>query len=269
MVNWESLLRGEEADPAALHAALERADEQDLDALLDLARHPDPRVREALALSLPGLRPDHPVAPRVVDCALRLSADPIARVRDWACFALGRQWPEVDNLDVRAALRARLTDEDTDTRGEALIGLALRHDDAALPAALLALRGPDEELRRLATLAAGALRDPDLHTLVREQLIGWQNPDDERIAQLVARLTDPAGPGDDVLEGVALLYHRRAHGRPDGDAVAAWHQMNDMLDLAPHRAREFLTAVLAHLQNDPQAQNELRHRSALSSMTST
>ncbi|KAB2813226.1 hypothetical protein F9L07_16280 [Pimelobacter simplex] len=50
-----------------------------------------------------------------------------------------------------------------------------------------------------------------------------------------------------MLDGVARLYRRRAHGLPDGDALASWHLMEAMLEIAPHRAPEFLGAVLERL----------------------
>lgn len=61
---------------------------------------------------------------------------------------------------------------------------------------------------------------------------------------------DTPGPGDDVLDGVARLYRRRAHGLPDGDALASWHLMEAMLEIAPHRAPELLGAVLERLADD-------------------
>jgi hypothetical protein len=69
-----------------------------------------------------------------------------------------------------------------------------------------------------------------------------------------------------VLDGVARMYRRRAHGRPDGDAFAWWRLMHDMLDIAPHRAPQFLDAVLERLADDEAAQRELRERSALAQL---
>jgi len=58
---------------------------------------------------------------------ITLSGDADTYVRDWATFALGEQ-VDVDTPPLRAALRARLLDEDANTRAEALMGLAKRGD---------------------------------------------------------------------------------------------------------------------------------------------
>ena len=56
---------------------------------------------------------------------------------------------------------------------------------------------------------------PQLHDLALRHQSGW-NEADTRTADAVRRLTDPSGPGDDLLESVAELSRRRAHGQPDG-----------------------------------------------------
>ena len=56
----------------------------------------------------------------------RLSADADAEIRDFATFALADL--REDTPAPRATLRARLADEDRCARGEALRGLAERHD---------------------------------------------------------------------------------------------------------------------------------------------
>ncbi|GAA3672156.1 hypothetical protein GCM10022237_34780 [Nocardioides ginsengisoli] len=194
---------------------------------------------------------------------LTVDADP--RVRDAACFALGEQWREIDTPELREALAARLDDIDRDTRSEALLGLAYRRDPRALPRVRAALSRPSGDLWRLELVAAAALGDPQLHELVLEHRDGWDEEDD-RTAEVACRLTDPAGPGGDVIDGVARLYRRRAHGRPDGDAFARWRLMDEMLDIAPHRAPEFLGLVLERLADDEAAERELRERSALAQL---
>lgn len=77
------------------------------------------------------------------------------------------------------------------------------------------------------------------------------------------RLTDPAGPGDDVIDGVAELCRHRAHGEPEGDALTAWHLMAEMFDIAPHNAGRYLEAVLSRLVDDEAALQEVREYSAL------
>jgi hypothetical protein len=115
----------------------------------------------------------------------------------------------------------------------------------------------------LELVAAGATSDPQLHDLVLQHQDGWDEGKNSGTADAARRLTDPKGPGRDVVHGVAELYRRRAHGLPDGDALWGWEVMNMMLDIAPDRARGFLWAVLAALDNDPDAIDEVTERSAL------
>ncbi|MFJ9313567.1 hypothetical protein ACIRN4_05185 [Pimelobacter simplex] len=138
-------------------------------------------------------------------------------MRGYPCFVLGQQWQEVDTSELREALAARLDDIDRDARSEALLGLAYRRDPRALPRVRDALSRPRGYLWRLEMVAAAALGDPQLHDLVLRHRDGWESEADARDADVACRLTDPARPGDDVLDGVARLYRRRAHGLPDGD----------------------------------------------------
>ncbi len=126
-----------ENDPGVL-AAIAGAfanlgDPYGLETLLRLRRHPDPVVRDGAAGALAGRDDD-----RVDHALIELSADSDAAIRDWATFALGTLSPH-DNDALRAALAARLEDEDGDTRIEAVHGLALRGDERASEAALALL----------------------------------------------------------------------------------------------------------------------------------
>src|SRR4029077_14951716 len=70
---------------------------------------------------------------QALETLAELTRDPEAHVRDWATFALGSQ-AEADTPELREALVSRLADEDDDTRGEALVGLARRGDWRVLTA---------------------------------------------------------------------------------------------------------------------------------------
>lgn len=261
----ELLLAGR-AGTAVYAAAVDAADASDVAAILTLATHQDAGVRRGVAVTLPLLTHGAPPTGSMVAVAVRLTRDPDKAVRDHACFALTEQWREVDTPALREALADRLDDIDRDTRAEALVGLAYRHDPRALPRVHEALSRPVGVVRRLEMVAAGALSDPRLHELVLRHQEGWDTAADARTADVVRRLTDPAGPGADVFDGVAGLYRRRAHGRPDGDTLSAWHLMAEMLDIAPHRAGEFLDAVLDRLIGDEAAGREVRERSALAQL---
>ena len=259
------MLAGEHGSEA-FQDAVDTADEQDVAAVLRLAGHEDPEVRRVVAATLPLLTHGEAPTEEMIEVAVRLTADGDDGVRDWACFAIAEQWREVDTPLLREALAARLDDVDRDTRGEALVGLAYRQDARALARVREALSRPDGDVWRLELVAAGALSDPHLHEQVLRHQIGWSTAADARTADAVRRLTDPAGPGDDVLDGVAELSRRRAHGRPDGDALAAWQLMMEMLDMAPRRVREFHDAVVERLAGDEAAQRDAREGSALAQL---
>jgi HEAT repeat protein len=74
---------------------------------------------------------------------IELSRDADAEVRDWATFGLG-SLTDLDTDEIREALWARISDTNSDTRAEALIGLALRKDSRVIEALLNELRQGQE-----------------------------------------------------------------------------------------------------------------------------
>jgi hypothetical protein len=121
--------------------------------LVELAQHPSDGVRYGVTYGLAGQ--DEPAA---IAALILLSRDVDRDVRDWATFALGSQ-TEVDIPDLREALRARLTDDDAEIRGEALVGLGRRHDEQLKSAVLAELNG--EFHGDWVFEAAEAVADPD------------------------------------------------------------------------------------------------------------
>ena len=101
--------------------------------LVPLADHPDPNVRDGVVFGLHTREDDASVATMI-----RLSADEEHRRADRATFALGKQI-DLDTPAIRDALVARLDDLDGPTRGEAMVGLAIRRDERIIPAILTAL----------------------------------------------------------------------------------------------------------------------------------
>jgi hypothetical protein len=249
------LLTGE-LDSAAYHAAVEAASVDDIEAVLELTRHADPAVRGAAARTLPLLTHGAPPTSEMVDAAVELTVDQDRLVRDYACLALGEQWRDTDTPAVREALAARLDDIDRDARCEALLGLAYRHDLRVLPRLRTALARPSGAVWRLELVAAGALGEPELHPLVLRHQSGWSSEEAGHTADLSRRLTDPAGPGDDLIDGVAELCRRRARGRPDGESIEAWWLMVDLLEIAPDRAAMLFDEVRARLGDDADARRE-------------
>jgi hypothetical protein len=254
----------------ALLRTLRPSAEGSVAALVALTEHPHPAVRAALAQRLPML-PHGPAgpAPELVSALARLVGDDDAGAREAACFALATMWRDHDAPGLCDALAARLEqDDDEEVRDEALLALAHRRDPRALAAVGAALADADGPASRLVLEAAGALGDPRLHELVRSHAEAWladddADPADLDVVEAVVRLTDPRGVGDDLLDGVADLCRARAHARPAGRAVAAWEQLDAVLDVAPHRARQVLEEVALRLDGDAAALHHLRHGSAL------
>jgi hypothetical protein len=121
--------------------------------LVELGKHPSAQVRYGVTYGLAGQ--DEPSA---IDALLLLSKDEDRDVRDWATFALGSQ-TDIDTPELREALRARLTDNDPEIRGEALVGLSRRQDEHLKRAVLDELSG--EFHGDWVFEAAEAIADPD------------------------------------------------------------------------------------------------------------
>jgi HEAT repeat protein len=98
-----------------------------VDIVLPFVEHPHAWIRYWVTQTLVALDDD----PRCITGLIRLTTDASAVVRDWATFGLGSQI-DVDTPEIRAALFARVADEDEITRGEALVGLARRKDARVL-----------------------------------------------------------------------------------------------------------------------------------------
>jgi len=104
--------------------------------------HPSEEIRFTVACAL-GCFPNEPLS---VQTLLALMEDSDADVRDWATFGLGVLGDQ-DSPDIRQALSRRVNDEDVDTREEALVGLAKRHDTRILPQLIHELEQPSISYR--------------------------------------------------------------------------------------------------------------------------
>ena len=135
-------LIGAELDPSvldeAIHALGHVNGEAAVVAIAPFARHADVDVRLAVAQAIPPISEEDVEPATYLPALLALSGDEDDDVRDWACFGLGRM-VDADTPELRSALAARLDDPHEDTRCEAIVGLASRHDPRALPALLRAL----------------------------------------------------------------------------------------------------------------------------------
>lgn len=117
-------------DPKVVFAAIMGI--QNLDSIraaphvMPYVTHKDDNVRYAVAVALGSVENADATAALLI-----LMKDQDVEVRDWATFGLGQQ-SEADSEEIRSALVDRLTDEDSDVRYEAIIGLARRRDKRAL-----------------------------------------------------------------------------------------------------------------------------------------
>ena len=116
--------------------------------------HPDPDVRHGVVLALTGHEGE-----QALGVLIELTRDPEAHVRDWATFALGSQ-VDVDTPELRDALAGRLSDEDDDSRAEAMVGLAQRGDWRVLSPLRRELEL--DSVGALAVEAAALIGDPEL-----------------------------------------------------------------------------------------------------------
>ena len=128
--------------------------------LLPLKSHANSDVRFGVVLGITGYnRPD------AIGVLIELSRDSEESVRDWATFALGTVIP-ADTPEIREALFARLSDRHDETRGEALVGLALRKDERVIEPLISDLSSGNAG--RLTLEAAEALGDPRLYPVLVE-----------------------------------------------------------------------------------------------------
>ncbi|MBJ6761929.1 HEAT repeat domain-containing protein [Myxococcaceae bacterium JPH2] len=130
-----------------------------LSVLLDLANHPSAEARYGATHGLSVLE-----SPEALAVLIRLSADQDRDVRDWATFSLGSLREDLDTPELRDALAARLHEEDSETFGEALVGLATRKDPRAVEPARAALGGGRVTVYVLE--AASALGEPSFYPLL-------------------------------------------------------------------------------------------------------
>ncbi|MGN6332228.1 MAG: HEAT repeat domain-containing protein [Motilibacteraceae bacterium] len=173
------------------HAVDDRAVQLLVDA--DLGAHDDEQVRLVLAQALAAAGLPGPAArDAAIGLLLRLSGDPIAKVRDWACFGLGSL--QAAGPVVQDALAARLDDPDDQTRDEALKALAATGDERALARTAQVLASPSEQGVMLLHLqAALELASPELLPVLQKLALEWEGDDDEH-TELLGRALRRSAP---------------------------------------------------------------------------
>ncbi|MGH2354781.1 MAG: HEAT repeat domain-containing protein [Chloroflexota bacterium] len=185
-----------ESDASALAAIIEAVgsawDERGVAAVLAFADHPAEGVRLAVAQAIPGGADSEETVGAAIQILIVLMEDAVADIRDYATFGLGSMLREQDSPAIRDALRRRLTDSHRDTRHEALVGLAQRHDPSVLPYVRSALR--EDSVSRLGVAAAGALADRRLlGDLLR--IRPWWDVDVDLLERAIAAC-EAQDPGD-------------------------------------------------------------------------
>lgn len=147
-------------------------------------QHPDPDVRHGVVLALTGHEEE-----QALGVLIELTRDSEAHVRDWATFALGSQ-VDLNTPELREALVERLSDEDDDTRAEAIVGLAQRGDRRVLPVLLKELAS--DSVGKLTVEAAAMMGDPSLYTLL-VALQAWWDVDEELLGEAVRACSPNSG----------------------------------------------------------------------------
>ena len=141
-----------------------------------LKNHPDAGLRYSIVYGLLGQE-----SPTAIHTLIELSHDPDEDVRDWATFGLGTML-EADSPLIRNALLDRTTDESSQVRGEALVGLAVRRDRRVIEPLLRELRSV--EMNTLALQAAEEIGDPLLLPALLH--LAEDLPDDPDLAAAIA-----------------------------------------------------------------------------------
>ena len=111
-----------------------------------------------------------PMADENMQTLIAMTRDDDVSNRDWATLLLSQE--EADTPEIRAALLNAINDTDPIVRSEALLGIAQRDTQLALPFALVALSGDQVSMAVLE--AAEIIADPALV----ESLRPWTEPSD-------------------------------------------------------------------------------------------
>jgi HEAT repeat protein len=150
-------------------------------ALSRLSTHSSPDVRYGVVFGLLGFEER-----LAINTLIKMSIDSNTDVRDWATFGLGTQ-VDADTPAIRAALFARVFDEDEVTRGEALVGLARRKDPRVIAPLIKELdRYMEAEFGGYSLEAAEEIADARLLPVLTK-LKQFAGPDDKTFDKAIQR----------------------------------------------------------------------------------
>lgn len=127
-----------------------------IDAIEKYSDHDNPDIRQAVATALPNSNCEE----KSIKMLIKLMADEVSAVRDWATFSLGNLMNS-DSPEIREAFIERLVDDDLDVVVEAIVALASRNDMRALPRLIWHLEHEDTS----SALIDAAMALLDLHAV--------------------------------------------------------------------------------------------------------
>ena len=153
--------RDEDTLEAVLNAFYHLDDLRAVKLVAPLKDHPNSDIRYAVVAALSKHEDD-----LAIETLIPLTADPDEEVRDWATFGLG-SLIDSDTPAIRQALLRRLTDDHEETRGEAIAGLARRHDEQGIKVLIEEFRSHDAAYP-LIIQAAEESGDPRLYPVLLE-----------------------------------------------------------------------------------------------------
>lgn len=126
--------------------------------------HRSATVRFSLTLALCGVSNGN-----AIDTLILLSRDKDIDVRDWATFGIGSD-TNADSSTIREALWERVTDTDSNTRQEAIIGLAIRKDKRVKEFLIEELDKADEWSSSILE-AIESFNDKDFIPLIEDKIV--------------------------------------------------------------------------------------------------
>lgn len=133
--------------------------------LINIKNHPSEEVRFGVVFGLLG----H-TEKLAINALIELSSDEDEEVRNWATCGLG-SLIDVDSNEIREALFNRISENNSEIRGEAFVGLAKRGDKRIVEPLLEELSL--EEVGTLAIEAAREIKDSRLHLALIDLKDWW------------------------------------------------------------------------------------------------
>ncbi|GAC30857.1 hypothetical protein [Brumicola pallidula] len=138
-----------------------RCDEKAIAHVIKFAQSPSTEIRNGVVFALLGQE-----STEAIDVMVLLSCDEDIDTRNWAMFGLGTQIAS-DSPEIRQALLKGTSDEDSEIRGEALVGLANRKDSGIVELLLNEWKTV-EEVSILSVEAAEIIASPRLYSTLIE-----------------------------------------------------------------------------------------------------